>query len=384
MTVRVRAVILIAVAAAGLGVCLGAVFAPGSAPATLKRPAAQGVVEVERSGAADARQLAVEFEVAQARTLAAQVSGTVVRSDCTPGDVIESGDYPAQVDGTDLVALHLPAPPWRDFAAGTTGPDVAGLQEALAALGHDVSASGTLDAPTMAALAALKAGSPAATAADSAAPETDSAATEAGGAVSEAGSAGTGAESAASAAEPAVGLGLAQLLWLPEPSLTVSACPVALGARYEAGTPLVETGGNLAAIKVEPPADAVAGARILSTGDIEGAVDASGRSTAPDLLAAIESSRWFTAASATTSGEAAEALPIEWRLAEPIPVVALPPGALYAIDGDTACVLAADGSAITPLAVRIMASQLGTTYAAADPLPTRVESRPGPDAPPCT
>ncbi|MFD8702139.1 peptidoglycan-binding protein [Kitasatospora sp. NPDC059648] len=53
-----------------------------------------------------------------------------------PGDTVTAGKLLAEVSGQPLFALPGPVPAYRDLRPGSTGPDVAELQSALAGLGH--------------------------------------------------------------------------------------------------------------------------------------------------------------------------------------------------------------------------------------------------------
>ena len=53
-----------------------------------------------------------------------------------PGDTVSAGQLLAEVSGQPLFALPGPVPAYRDLKPGSTGPDVAELQDALAGLGH--------------------------------------------------------------------------------------------------------------------------------------------------------------------------------------------------------------------------------------------------------
>ncbi|MGW6917411.1 peptidoglycan-binding protein [Kitasatospora sp. NPDC054939] len=60
----------------------------------------------------------------------------VSRLDVRTGDAVAAGTLLAEVSGQPIVVLRGPVPAYRDLKPGSTGPDVTGLQEALAALGH--------------------------------------------------------------------------------------------------------------------------------------------------------------------------------------------------------------------------------------------------------
>ena len=56
--------------------------------------------------------------------------------DVAAGQTISNGEKLAEIDGEPLFALAGRVPAWRDITPGETGPDVAELQKALAALGY--------------------------------------------------------------------------------------------------------------------------------------------------------------------------------------------------------------------------------------------------------
>ena len=65
-------------------------------------------------------------------------SGAVYIStlDVAAGQTISNGEQLAEIDGEPLFALAGRVPAWRDITPGESGPDVAELQKALAALGY--------------------------------------------------------------------------------------------------------------------------------------------------------------------------------------------------------------------------------------------------------
>ncbi|MCA5891938.1 hypothetical protein LEP48_01055 [Isoptericola sp. NEAU-Y5] len=97
--------------------------------------------------------------------------------------------------------------------------------------------------------------------------------------------------------------------------------------------------------------------------------------TDPGFLRAYTTSRQFVAHRADPSAQ----LTVQVRLGEPVRVVAVPPSALYGLDGTAACLLA-DG---VPLPVEVVASELGQSLVSADPSPARVQIDAGQDSAPC-
>jgi peptidoglycan hydrolase-like protein with peptidoglycan-binding domain len=60
----------------------------------------------------------------------------ISRLDVAAGQTISNGGQLAEIDGEPLFALSGRVPAWRDITPGESGPDVAELQKALAALGY--------------------------------------------------------------------------------------------------------------------------------------------------------------------------------------------------------------------------------------------------------
>ena len=60
----------------------------------------------------------------------------ISKLDLAAGDSIKNGEQLAEIDGQPLFTLAGTVPAWRDLTPGESGPDVAELQKALAALGY--------------------------------------------------------------------------------------------------------------------------------------------------------------------------------------------------------------------------------------------------------
>jgi uncharacterized protein YwbE len=60
----------------------------------------------------------------------------ISKLDVKAGDTVRNGELIAEIDGAPMFVLSGSVPAWRDLAPGETGPDVAELQKALAALGY--------------------------------------------------------------------------------------------------------------------------------------------------------------------------------------------------------------------------------------------------------
>jgi HlyD family secretion protein len=60
----------------------------------------------------------------------------ISKLDVKAGETVRNGELIAEIDGAPMFVLSGSVPAWRDLAPGETGPDVAELQKALAALGY--------------------------------------------------------------------------------------------------------------------------------------------------------------------------------------------------------------------------------------------------------
>jgi HlyD family secretion protein len=60
----------------------------------------------------------------------------ISKLDVKAGGTVRNGELIAEIDGAPMFVLSGSVPAWRDLAPGETGPDVAELQKALAALGY--------------------------------------------------------------------------------------------------------------------------------------------------------------------------------------------------------------------------------------------------------
>lgn len=253
--------------------------------------------------------------------LIVHAAGTVTSSRCRSGEVIDAESAPLAVDGEPILAVATSSPPWRDLVIGDRGDDVDDLQQELARLGNDVEPTGVLDAATVAAVDALL------------------------------GEAGGSLEGAAVPRDV--------LLWLPETSVTIADCAIQPGALVQPGTAIATTVAGLESLQVTLPGDLVDGARELTFGDARLALDLDEPArqvavTDADLLAQVESSEEYQL---LLGGVTSSPLSMTLRLAEPIELVSVAPGALSMVDASTGC-LFFGGQTHT---VDVVASQLGQT-----------------------
>jgi peptidoglycan hydrolase-like protein with peptidoglycan-binding domain len=330
--------LLVGIVALAAGALAGLRLADYPTPETLAPSEGPSTVAVEPRVFDDPRTASVLPITSEEVALASPAEGMVRTTECHVGEPISSGDVVAVVDNRPLVALALQSPPWRDLEVGDKGEDVKDLQGALVALGYEAPVTGAYDWEMGRAVAKVwgKLGGP-----------------------------------ANQTAFPA-----SQVLWLPQESVTPSECGAVVGHRIAVGDPLVRSGGSVEALRVTLPGDRYPGARVASFDSLsvpvgeDGVIDDAGFVAAfvgsPEFVAAQEASDWRNLVAQTS-------------LADPIDVVAVPPSALYTVNGATACVLDSG----TALPVEIVASELGQTMVSGGVLPNRVELSPVPEANPC-
>jgi hypothetical protein len=234
--------------------------------------------------------------------------------------------------------LALPTPPWRDLGVGDKGDDVEALQELLVSLGYETPVSGSYDRATGRAVAALW--------------------------------------GAIGGDKDQTGLPQSQVVWLPQRAVTPSQCLAVVGHRLTAGEPFIRTGGIVGALQVALPEDCQPGPRIATFEEQTTPLGEDGVIADADFVAAFAASPAFLTALETSDWGS---LRLETDLAEPLPVAAVPPSALYGVEGVNACIMDAQG----PLPVRIIASELGETMVTGETLPTRVAIDPGTGGQPC-
>lgn len=306
------------VVVAALGAGAGVAFSASATPASLASAASVGSVPVTERQLTDPRTVEIALTVGGDTSVSSPASGLVTTWSCTAGSELVSGQGSLSVDGVQTLNMATTVPLWRDLELGTTGPDVTALQTELARLGQSVPVDGTVGSATLDATVDLFAiaGDPA--------PDRDV-------------------------------IRAARVLWLPGETVTVSTCDSSTGGVVSAGDPVATLTGRLTgAVVARLPVGAVPGARNLEIDGLTVPVGDEGRVTSPEALATISGSDSFL--QAVRGAESS----IQGRLAlaEPVTVSSVPPGSLYDLDGQAACVLG-DG---IPTAVQVVGSELGQTF----------------------
>ena len=322
----------------GLGAGVGLVMAPAPSPEVLATPDGPDVVAVSERTFNDPRTMQVVPEVASQWTATSLASGTVRRYDCQPGVPIRSGSTVLLVDDRPVLALHLSSPPWRDMAVGVRGDDVLALQQELATMGLDVNQDGNFGRQVSTAVEATW--------------------------------------RAAGVAGRMTSLPLDRLIWLSEPEVIPSTCPLEIGQQLEPGTALFTVGGGIAGLAVTKPEQAMEGERVVTLDELSIPLPDDSVIRDPAFLTAFAATSQYEQ---SRQGGASATLSVQTELATPIPVVAVPPSALYDTSGGQACLLAPE----SPIPVEVVASQLGEVMVTAENLPAEVTTHPGPHPAPC-
>ncbi|MFC4561072.1 peptidoglycan-binding protein [Nocardiopsis mangrovi] len=319
--------LLAAAALLSAGAGAGYLLRPAEVPSGLAASGGQATAPVTVEEFADERTVQVAFQVTPASTLEIGLSGRVTTTDCAAGAELVSGEAVATIGATPLIALATEIPLYRDLEAGDRGGDVQSLQRELARLGYAVGDDGVFGRPTAVAVRDLL--------------------------------------ESAGVRDPEGEIASDQILWLPSPTSVLDACEAPLGMTVGGGAPFGTVPGGLDRIRVDAmPSGAVAGDRTIDVFGIRGPMSEEGEVTDRDFLDEVEDTAEFA-----EFMSAEEAVTAEISLAEPLRALKVPPGAVFGIDGDSACV-ESDGTAHP---VRIVGSNLGATLVVLDgPVPADV------------
>jgi len=321
-------------AVAGIGVIGGVLLEADATPRSLGAAPTVRAVPLTEQSFSDLRSAEVVVRLGVDTRLSAPTGGRVTAFRCSPDEPFVSGESNLRVDGQSVVNLSTRVPLWRDLVRGDKGDDVAAVQEELNRLGHPVVVDGIVGARTLAAVDQLLSRPAGQRPYESSVPAS-------------------------------------RFLWLPRAETTVTECSTATGAQVEAGGDVAEVAAGPISASVALPTGGPGGARVLVLGDQRVPVGADGRIVDADALAKIAASPLYREArrnSATT-------FTADLALARPVRVSSVPPAALYAVEGSTACVLAGG----TPHRVTVVGSELGVsfvTFPGGGTVPTAVEIAP--------
>ncbi|WP_144710197.1 hypothetical protein [Curtobacterium pusillum] len=296
---------------------------PVDAPAALQTATPATTVRVTERTDADERQVQLTLDTGAPRAVVTTRTGTVTSSACSTGAPLRNGDVIARIDGAPVIALATDVPLWRDLTLDDRGDDVRGLQSALAASGIEIGVDGVLGKHTIRAAQQFLV--------DRGVLRTDL---------------------------PDGVVPRAAVSWVPAAENTVRSCTAVVGAPVGADGVLAELPAELRGARIESvPLDPVPGDRVLQVGGSAAAIGADSVVSSPEALAKLAALPEYAAAVASADG--VPTLPATWSLARPRTVQVLPPTALFAIEGERACVQPWKGKAV---AVEVLGSELGQAF----------------------
>lgn len=308
---------VIVVACGGAG--LGMLIAPPPDSYAAAAPALTAEPRPVEFG--DERIVPVSVSFAPSPALRSPATGVLTSSSCVPGATVSSGESLYAIDGVPVVQLATSVPLWRELGVGDTGSDVEALQTELARLGHAIEVDGVFGWTDLAAFDATTAA--------------------------------VGAPQSSGGVIPFGAVG-----WQPAADVVVAGCPIAVGEAVGAGAVMAELPPRPAAALVRLPEDRVEGPRVLVVGDERIPIDETGVVRDPSVLAAIA----LTESYRELDASAEPVIELTAALATPMQLVAVPPAAVYDLDGSIGCVQ--HDSSTTR--VRVVASQLGLALVAPD------------------
>lgn len=307
-------------AAAGAGGA--AILIPDDAPASLQAAAALTEVDSQQEDFTDARTVEVQLAVTDPTPLTSNASGVVSALGTGAGLEVASGTSPLAVSGVPILALHTSVPLYRDLESGAKGDDVRALQEELVRLGYDVAADGYYGWGTSEAVRLLK--------------------------------------KAIGQTDPDRSLALTDLVWLPSTTVTTTDWSATLGSTVTAGGSYGNVPGQLTAVSLGSTPSALApGARTLTLWGQSTSLDEQNRATDPDFLSAVAATDDYAAVIAAPDEQSPTAT---LELTDALPTIKLPPTALFAVDGQAACVQSGE----TALPVTVVGSALGSSLVTLD------------------
>ncbi|MDI6099430.1 peptidoglycan-binding domain-containing protein [Actinoplanes sp. NEAU-A12] len=302
----------------GAGGATAVLLRPAAAPAGLRTAVDVTSAPTGRENLTDERTVKISLTDLPTPPLIVGIGGRVTRTACKAGEALRSGQAVARIDGKPVIALATRTPLYRDLGSGDKGDDVRALQRELHRLGHKrVEATGRYDRRTRAAMRAV--------------------------------------QKKAGIADPEGTVTIREVLWLPAPRVVPNSCELTLGAFVSAGQTFAKVPPRLTSVVVNSlPSGIVPGERTIEVLGVTGPLNAQGAATDGRFLSELAAGQEYKLLLA--SGEKPDLSAII-RLKTAIPTVKVPPGSVFALDGDQGCVQSGD----TGHPVTVVGSRLGAT-----------------------
>lgn len=284
----------------------------------------------------DSQDVQLNVKTGSQALLSVPGSGMVTALNCSMGQQLNAWESNISIDGGPVLNLSTLTPLWRDLRIGDAGADVEAIQTELRRLGYSVTADGVLGESTIRIVNERL------------------------------------EELGATATDPTL-LSRSRIMWLPAPSVIAASCAAALGAPIAAGQPVADLQPPVTAVAVvNMPMDLLPGNRVVAIDDVRFVVDEAGQISSGDDLVRFASLPVYLASNGPAAGVGASstngvsgsptALPggmsAQLELAEAIEAWAVPPGSLYSIRGNRACV-SENGRGVK---VTVAGSELGKSY----------------------
>jgi peptidoglycan hydrolase-like protein with peptidoglycan-binding domain len=313
---RASTVLLCSIVVGVAGVGAGMLLAPPQTPDELSAATDEQTAPVSAQQFTDDRKTPVVLRTSEPVPLRSAATGTVTESFAAPGQEISSGMTVFDVNSEPVVALHTTVPLYRDLAQGDRGIDVLALQKELVRLGYSIDDTGYYGRGTTVAVKDL--------------------------------------QKRAGASKPSGELTLDHVMWLPTTSVVPETWTASLGAALGGGdvgaTPATLTGVSV----TDLPQGLAPGQRTLTLFGSTVLLDGSGTTTDPTFLAEVAANPAYQAIRTSDTPDSATG---STQLAEPLETLRVPPSAVFAVRGTSACIQS--GGVAQP--VTIVGSGLGAS-----------------------
>lgn len=278
-------------------------------PEELQSGAPVSRVDLLHDEFSDTRTVDLSVALQPSAGMVLRTGGVLTASECEPGAEVVSGGSTFAVDGSPLIDLRTPQPLWRSLAPGSRGADVRSLQEALVDAGFTGSVDGVIGPQTLDYFNQLRRDSePAAPLVSEISPES--------------------------------------VVWLSSPPTRIVDCAASVGQPIDAGTVAASLPPRISTLRVGTMPTVVPDEpRMLVVDTVRARVDVDGGVDA-DAWAAITGTPAFQAYVADPQNVVLKGT---LQTSAPLSVALVPPSALFAVSGDTACVT--DGSSSFPATI---------------------------------
>jgi len=308
--------VVVGIVLVAVGVSIGLLVAPASAPNGLRPTDDPTSVPVSVQQFDDSRAVIVTFVSGPDVPLLLHTSGVVTG---LPSSLsVQSGDAILWVDGAPVIGLATSVPLFRSLAVGDKGTDVSALNAELVRLGFSAPSSDTFTAASQAAWVSL--------------------------------------QKACGVAKPSQGFDLGAVVWLPSGQVQVRSWTFSLGSPTPGDGVLGVVPGvvSTADVAMADGSSLPSDSRTLTVAGVTVPLPGDGQVVDAGFLAATVTSAQSVSQNGTDFQLQS---PGTIQLAQPLTVLALPPVAVFGLSGSSGCVQV--GSQAVP--VTVVGSSLGVS-----------------------